>query len=123
MPEGGKKSPMFWFAVCGLAMFTLAYVFKGAGREPLLALISSLSFGFFGGSMGYSVASLLQSPRQQDVKSDLAMLITLSILLGLIGGAFYVFKGDVSKAIEVGVIVAGIASLVVGHVLEERMKK
>jgi hypothetical protein len=119
----GQKSPMFWFAVCGIILFALGYVFKGMGREPVLALISSLSFGFFGGSMGYSVASLLQSSSSQNAKTNAAMLITISVLMGLIGGAYYVLNGNIPKALEVGAIVAGLAALIVGHFIEEKIGK
>ncbi len=123
MSEGEKHSPLFWFAVCGLIMLALGYVLKGMGREPMLALISSLSFGFFGGSLGYSVSSLLQSSAKEHANTNIAWLITLSTLLGIIGGAYYVLNGNLSKAIEVGAIVAGIGSLTAGHIIEEKMKK
>jgi hypothetical protein len=124
MADSGK-SPAFWCVVWGVFTFIVVFGLFAIKEISSRTVVSSLSFGFFAGSMAFSIISLREAAIavSQSPLPKISILIWSSLSIGILGGLYYFLNGNIPKGIEISSIVMGISTLAIGHFLEEKLQK
>lgn|SRR3989338_11491287 len=115
-----SQSPTLWCITCsGMAFLASATFFFFKGMLSFNTIITSLAAGFFVGSIIFSTLSLLQhtGPHANKV---IGTYLALSLVMGAIVGAPFFFFKTPAKALEIMMIISGIASLLFGAYFENK---
>ena len=120
-----SRNPTLFCAVFGMGSFTIALAYLYMHGLTFSLFVRALAIGFFSGSMVFSILSLLNRASEQK-KDGSSMLIALVFISLVVGGSIaipFFLSNDLGKAAEVLIIVAGLASLLVGHYMERNLKQ
>jgi len=109
-----------WCAISGLATLGIALAFFYATNTLAFpTLVTSFAAGFFVGSMVFCLLNLYNFA-QGTFSSDALKLVALSLGAGIVGSIPFFFFKSPAKAAEIGIIISGIACVLVESSLEKR---